>query len=48
LSAESLAIVRRFFIAWWLARSSDGSNANLIIGKTMTLDLSGASPLKVQ
>jgi hypothetical protein len=35
-------------IAYWLARSSDASNTAIILGKTLTFDLSNASPIKVQ
>ena len=36
------------FMAWWLARSPEGSNTNLISGKTMTVDLSAANAIRVQ
>ena len=35
-------------IKWWLARSPDGSNENLVVGKRLTLDLSAAAPIRVQ
>ena len=39
---------RRILIAWWLARSPDGSNQNLVEGKTLTFDLSAPNPIRVQ
>ncbi len=39
---------KMLLLAWWSARSSDLSNTNLVIDKTLTFDLSAASPIKVQ
>lgn len=36
------------FMAWWLARSPEATNTNLITGKTMTVDLSAANAIRVQ
>lgn len=41
-SAELIAM------AWWLARSSDGSNTAIIAGKTFTIDMADPNPIKVQ
>lgn len=35
-------------IAWWLARSPDATNDNLLVGKTLTFNLSAANPIRVQ
>ncbi|HAM40560.1 MAG TPA: hypothetical protein DCP69_04295 [Candidatus Omnitrophica bacterium] len=35
-------------IKWWLARSPAGTNESLVLGKTLTLNLSAAAPIKVQ
>lgn len=35
-----------FLIAWWLARNP--GNTRIVIGKTLTFDLSAAAPIKVQ
>lgn len=52
---ESIAInlsdverVKLMDLAWWLARSPDGSNTNLVVGKSMTVDWSAPQPIKVQ
>ena len=37
---------QRLAVAYWLARNP--SNPNIIVGKTLTLDLSAAAPIKVQ
>jgi hypothetical protein len=39
---------RLLLLAWWLARQPDGTNANLVIGKTLTFDVAAAQPIKVQ
>jgi len=41
-------VALQLLLAWWIARSPDASNENLIEGKTLTLDLSAANPIKVQ
>ena len=41
-------LAKAFLLAWWVARSPDGSNTNMVEGKTLTLDLYAADPLKVQ
>lgn len=38
----------RLLIAWFLARSADGSNTNLVEGKRLTFDLANAQPIRVQ
>ena len=35
-------------MGWFLARSSDASNVNLVEGKKVTFDLSAANPIRVQ
>jgi len=39
---------QQLLIARWVALDSDGSNPNVIVGKTLTLDLSAPNPIKVQ
>lgn len=41
-------MAERLLIAWFLSRSSDGSNPNLVTGKRLTFDLSNAQPIRVQ
>jgi hypothetical protein len=36
------------FMAWWLARSPGATNTSLVVGKTMTVDLSAANAIRVQ
>lgn len=48
LAIQTTETARSLAIAWWLARQPDGTNANLIVGKTLTFDLSAAQPIKVQ
>lgn len=38
----------RLAVAWWIARDDDANNPSVIIGKTLTLDVSSPSPVKVQ
>lgn len=38
----------RLLLGWWLARSPDASNENLIEGKTLVFDLSNPNPIRVQ
>lgn len=38
----------RLLLAWFLARQPDGSNVNVVQGKTLTFDLASNSPIKVQ
>ena len=45
---EAEAFVRRLVVAWFLARSADASNVNLIKNKSLTWDLSAPAPLRVQ
>jgi hypothetical protein len=47
-SVDTTAATQLVALAWWLARSADGSNTNLIVGKNVTFDLSAAQPLRVQ
>ena len=35
-------------LGWWIARSPDATNTNLVEGKRLTYDLSAASPIRVQ
>lgn len=35
-------------LRWWLARSPNASNVNLVEGKTITLDLGAANIFRVQ
>lgn len=39
---------QRLLLAWWLARNPTASNTNLVVGKTLTFDLSTPSAIKVQ
>lgn len=39
---------RLLIIAWFLARSPDASNANVVEGKTLTFDLSAPNPIRIQ
>lgn len=41
-------MARLLQIAWFLARQPDGNNPNLVIGKTLTFDLSANNPIRVQ
>jgi len=34
-------------LAWWLARQPDGSNTQLVEGKSLTFDLAAAQPIRV-
>ena len=40
-------LAKTMLLAWWLARDADGSNTNIVEGKTLTFDLSAANLLKV-
>jgi hypothetical protein len=44
--SEGIETAKRLLIRWWIARSPEGNNANLIIGKRVEFDLSAAAPLK--
>lgn len=39
---------KRMLLGWWLVRSPDGSNQNVVEGKTLTFDLSAANAVRVQ
>lgn len=39
---------KQLLLSWWLARSPDASNVNLVLNKTMTFDLTAAQPIRVQ
>lgn len=47
-NGDSRERAQQYLLAWWLKRSPDASNVNLVEGKTMTFDLSAASPIRVQ
>lgn len=47
-AAQTVEMIRTIFLGWWLSRSPDGSNQNLIVNKTMTFDLSNQNPIRVQ
>ena len=44
---SDVQLTRMLLIAWWLARSPGGSNESLIKGKTLTFELSGPSPIRI-
>lgn len=48
LALQTKDTAERLAVAYWLARDDDGSNPNIIIGKTLTFDLSVPSPIKVR
>ena len=45
---ETSDVASKFLVAWWLSRSPDGTNENLVEGKTLTMDISGPNPIRVQ
>jgi hypothetical protein len=45
---DSADMAKKFLHAWFLARQPDASNVNIVEGKTLTLDLSNANPIRVQ
>jgi hypothetical protein len=47
-NGDSREKAQQYLLAWWLNRSADGSNENLIEGKTLTFDLAAANPIRVQ
>lgn len=40
-------LLQRLLLLWWLARDANASDSAIIIGKTLTLDMSLALPLDV-
>lgn len=42
------AVLMSFLVRWWIARNATANNPNVVVGKTMTLDLSAADALKMQ
>ncbi|MDH5244848.1 MAG: hypothetical protein OEW98_00240 [Betaproteobacteria bacterium] len=41
-------MAERLLLAWFLSRSADASNTNLVEGKRLTFDLSAPNPIRVQ
>ena len=41
-------MARVLAIRWWIARSNDATNTAIIVGKTLTFDLSNNNPIRVQ
>lgn len=48
MDMESVDTAQKLLVRWWLARSRNASNVNLVVGKKLVLDLSAAAPIKVQ
>lgn len=40
-------LTQMLLIAWWLARSPDGVNENLVEGKTLVFDLSAPNAVRI-
>ena len=46
--SDDADLPRKYLLLWWLARQPDGSNPNLMVGKTLTFDPTAAQFIRVQ
>lgn len=45
---EDVPTTQRLAVGFWIARDDDANNPNVIVGKTLTFDISNNNPIRVQ